>query len=320
MEFAPEAFLPIALSKDVAQSAVDKLGHGWRVTGVRPLAGGSKDVFEIAIADAAPVVLKVYGDRSAFGLPKEEYVAGLIGNRFGTPTPRWLLTDDSKVLLPRPFALITKLDGAPMNSRSGTPEADSLYRQMGAPLRSLRAVTLPSFGYIMSAGYLKAFDTNLGYMMAAFKVKFGDFAEQGGDPALIRRLQAQVEAGAGAMAGCGQAVLCHNDVHPGNFLVAQTGDGAWQVSGLIDWENAMAGDPLFDLAKALDQVKHDDPPGRDPLLEGYGDLGRNDAWAAIHVYRIYHKLEMRNWLVAKSGDVSAPGPANLLRDLEALAA
>lgn len=320
MEFAPETFVPIELSPDLAQAVIDKLGRGWRVTAVRPLAGGSKDVFEIGLADAAPVVLKVYGDRAGFGLPKEEYVSGLIGDRFATPTPCWLLTDESKALLPRRFALITKLDGAPMTSRSGTPEAAGLYRQMGAALRSLRAVTLPSFGYIMGAGYLKAFDSNLGYMTAAFKVKFRDFAEQGGDPALIRRLQTRVEAGAEAMAGCGQAVLCHNDIHPGNFLVAQDDDGAWRVSGLIDWENATAADPLFDLAKALDQIRHDDPPGRDPLLEGYGDLGRSDAQAAIQVYRIYHKLEMRNWLVAKDGDASAPGPDNLLRDLEELSA
>jgi aminoglycoside phosphotransferase (APT) family kinase protein len=319
MDFAPENFVSIELSPEVAQAVVDKLDRGWRVTAVRPLVGGSKDVFEIGIVDAAPVVLKVYGDRAGFGLPKEAYVAGLIGDRLEVPTPRWLLTDESKALLPRRFALITKLDGAPMTSRSGQPEADGLYRQMGAALRSLRAVTLPAFGYIMGAGYLKAFDSNLGYMTAAFNVKFRDFAEQGGDPDLIQRLQARIEGGSEAIAGCGQAVLCHNDIHPGNFLVAQGEDGAWRVSGLIDWENATAADLLFDLAKALDQIKHDDPPGRDPLLEGYGDLGRPDAWAAIEVYRIYHKLKMRNWLVAKGGDASAPGPANLLRDLEELA-
>jgi aminoglycoside phosphotransferase (APT) family kinase protein len=319
MEFGPETLASIGLTLEVAQAVIDRLDLGWRVTAVRPLAGGSKQVFEIALADTTSVVLKVYGDRAGFGLPKEAYVAGLIGDRLDVPTPRWLLTDETKALLPRRFALITKLDGAPMTSRSGTPEADDLYRQMGAGLRGLRNVTLPSFGYIMGAGYLKAFDTNLDYMTAAFKVKFRDFAEQDGDPALISRLQAQVEAGAEAMVGCGQAVLCHNDIHPGNFLVAQDAAGAWRVSGLIDWENATAADPLFDLAKALDQIRHDDPPGRAPLLEGYGDLGRADAQAAIHIYRIYHKLEMRNWLVAKSGDASAPGPANLLRDLEELA-
>jgi aminoglycoside phosphotransferase (APT) family kinase protein len=320
MEFGPEPLASIDLSVEVAQAVVDRLDRGWKAMAVRPLAGGSKDVFEIELADAAPVVLKVYGDRAGFGLPKEAYVAGLIGDRLQVPTHRWLLTDETKALLPRRFALISKLDGAPMTSRSGTPQADGLYRQMGAALQSLRAVTLPSFGYIMGAGYLKAFDTNLDYMTAAFRVKFRDFAAQGGDPALIDRLQAKVQAGADAVAGCGQAVLCHNDIHPGNFLVAQDAGGVWRVSGLIDWENATAADPLFDLAKALDQILHDDPPGRDPLLAGYGDLGRPDAWAAIQVYRIYHKLEMRNWLVAKDGDASAPGPVNLLRDLEELAA
>ncbi len=318
MEFKPEAFKPFALTADLAQAAVDRLGRGWRVMGVEPLAGGSKSVFAIALADAPDLILKTYGDEDTWRLQKEAHVAGLIGDRFPTPTPRWLATDETREVLPRRYALITRLDGAAMSTRYGAPEAAGLYRQMGAALRGLSAVTLPAFGYILGGDYLKAYDSNLGYMRAAFRVKFRDFAGQGGDSALIARLQARVEAAEDAMAGCSQAVLCHNDIHPGNFLVGEDEVGDWRVRGLIDWENATAADPLFDLAKALDQVGHDDLPGRAPLAEGYGPLERPGAAEAVFAYRIYHKLEMRNWLVAK-GVAPETGPAPLLADLEAMA-
>lgn len=315
MQFWPETLASVGLSADVAQTVVDKLGHGWRVLDVRPLAGGSKDVFEMKIEGRPSLVLKVYGDSLAWTLPKEAHVAGLIGERPDVPTPRWLLVDETKDLLPRRYAVITRLEGAAMTGRFGTLEADGLYRQIGGMLRSLHQVAMPAYGYILGDRLLKAFATNLDYMAAAFDAKFADFRQQGGDGALIERLAAQVAAGRRALAGCPGPVLCHNDIHPGNVLVAQDGVGAWRVSGLVDLENATSADPLFDLAKALDQTAFNDPAGRTPLLEGYGPLDRADADAAIFVYRIYHKLEMRNWLVAKGEAPASPGPAGLLRDL-----
>lgn len=316
MDFSPHPLAPFALSLEQAQMVVS--AFGWTAVAVWALPGVTKDVFEIALEDHSRVILKTYGDGMTWNLLKEAHVAGLIGDRFSTPTPRWLKADETKTILPCPYALITALEGAALTGRHHKPEAEELYRQLGAALKGLSNVTLPSFGYIVGDGYLRAYDNNLDYMTTAFKVKFRDFAELGGDPKLISQLKAQVAAGEQAMGRCSQAVLCHNDIHPGNVLAGQNEDGTWRITGLVDLENATGGDPLFDLAKALNQVTHDYLPGRDPLLEGYGSLGRADAWTAIKVYRIYHKLEMRNWLVAKGQDPASPGPANLLADLKAL--
>jgi len=42
--------------------------------------------------------------------------------------------------------------------------------------------------------------------------------------------------------------LVHNDLHPGNIRVVADVDGAWQVSGVVDWEMARGWLPERDLA------------------------------------------------------------------------
>lgn len=53
-----------------------------------------------------------------------------------------------------------------------------------------------------------------------------------------------------ALAGCHGAVLCHGDLHEGNVLAARS-EGTWQITGVIDVGGAIAGDPMFDLARTL---------------------------------------------------------------------
>jgi hygromycin-B 7''-O-kinase len=67
-------------------------------------------------------------------------------------------------------------------------------------------------------------------------------------------------------------VLCHNDVHEGNVLVAPAGDG-WRVTGFDEFAG---------------------------LLAGYGPLPA-DGLARIELYRLYHALELWDWF-AEIGD------------------
>lgn len=55
-----------------------------------------------------------------------------------------------------------------------------------------------------------------------------------------------VEARAGVFAANLAPAPCHNDFHEGNVLVDPA---TWRVTGFIDVENAIAADPLMDMAK-----------------------------------------------------------------------
>jgi aminoglycoside phosphotransferase (APT) family kinase protein len=47
----------------------------------------------------------------------------------------------------------------------------------------------------------------------------------------------------------------HNDLHAGNVL-AEIAEGGVRLSGVLDFEGALAGDPLMDVAKALYYLNH----------------------------------------------------------------
>jgi len=91
-------------------------------------------------------------------------------------------------------------------------------------------------------------------------------------------------------------------------------NGSLQLTGLIDFGNARAGDALFDLAKALFCCAHEDPRSREPVLAGYGEINHPDPEEALWLYTLFHRVVM--WCgLTRRGDTS-DGPAGLLRDLD----
>ncbi|WP_340646087.1 aminoglycoside phosphotransferase family protein [Phenylobacterium sp.] len=301
-----------------AQAVLDRLDAPLQALAVRRLAGGSKDVFEIDVPGQT-LVLKPYPPASAWASRKEAYVGGLIGRVLDAPVPLWLAVDESLAVLPHVYALITRLPGRTLLSRNGKPEAEGLYRQMGALLRTIHTIPMSRFGYILDAEtVVHAQLTNRDYLTKGFQAKFRDFRAHGGDAALAARMERLVGESGDLMDACHAPVLCHYDYHPGNLLADQSPDGEWRVSGLLDFENAMAGDPLYDLAKALDFSAHDDPASRAPLLEGYGAIERPHLAETLVIYRLYHKLEMWNFFQALGKARDASGAAGLLRDLDEL--
>jgi len=123
-----------------------------------------------------------------------------------------------------------------------------------------------------------------------------EYAEHGGDAALATAIEAKVARQTELFGACRHAVLCHNAIHEGNVLVAEDG-GEWQVSGLIDVENAIAADPLMDLAKTDYYSVHDDQDKREALCDGYGMLPAD--WSEwVGLYRLYHALELWDWFAS----------------------
>jgi aminoglycoside phosphotransferase (APT) family kinase protein len=87
-------------------------------------------------------------------------------------------------------------------------------------------------------------------------------------------------------------VLCHNDLHAGNLL-AETANGAVQLTGVLDFEGALAGDPLFDVAKAMFYLRDEE---KRALLSGYGDTQRLHWRETLDLYHLYFVLELWCWM------------------------
>ncbi len=90
------------------------------------------------------------------------------------------------------------------------------------------------------------------------------------------------------------APSCILKVYPASLLVAPR--GKLRLSGIVDFENATACDPLMDIAKALYYFTPQDAPKRAGLLAGYGAIARPDWQDTVDLYRLHCTLELWCWM------------------------
>jgi aminoglycoside phosphotransferase (APT) family kinase protein len=249
------------------------------VQDAKPLPGGEvHSVYELWDGTGDSYVLKVYRPELAGKREKEILLCALVRERTGVPAP------DVVPVEPRAAAM-SRLPGVALRllALEGS-ELEAVWRQAGRLLRELHTIEFERFGYIETGVTVPA-DTNLEYMRRRIAGKIAQ-----GPPALRESLARHFAQREQAFAGCEQAVLCHNDAHDANLLVE---DG--RITGLVDWENAVAADPILDLAKAHAFSDGASEATLAALVEGYGPL-RPDWRQAFDLYVLDHLLELWVWL------------------------
>lgn len=299
------------LSLRAAQRILDDALPGFEVTDVLARTGGEVNaVYEVRGAgDAGPVVIKVYRQRDRAEpwlskLAKEVYVYRLLARRGVEAVPRILHAEpDGVPALPSAFAVMTMLDGQPLSTVDGRV-ADDVYQQMGRLLAEIHRIPAARWGYV-TTGVIDSRSTNTAYVLGQFAAKLRRHADLGGDAVLGDAIERQVARQADLLAGCQLPVLCHNDFHDGNVMVARAGDG-WRVTGYVDVENAVAADPLLDLARTDYYALRHDGAKRSAFLRGYGPLPP-DGPARMALYRLHHALEFWNWSASHDKRDLLPG-------------
>ncbi|WP_113703492.1 MFS transporter, partial [Nonomuraea lactucae] len=294
--FAKALTMPLSAAK-----ASELLGEP--VDGVLPRTGGEiSAVYEVS-GGGRELIFKLYPGLFTDRMRKERHVYDLLSGS-GAPAPTVVRADDSKRDLPHAYLVMTKVPGRPLSQVSAGLDEETverLYRDMGRVLRAIHGVELPAFGPLDGPQE----PTNLAYVGGQLELKVARFAGFGGDPALHAALAERVRADRHLLARCTTPVLLHHDFHERNVMVAEQA-GRWRLTGVIDVENALGGDPLMDLARTDYFAVRGDPVRRRALLEGYGTLP--DDWAErLAFYRLYHALDQWHWL-ATIGEVSALEP------------
>lgn len=267
------------------------------VEGINPLAGGeNSQVFEVRCSGPdRSLVLKVYSEGLRWKMAKEVFVFGLL-ERTALPAPRVLKADDSGSLLTSAFLVMTKLPGALLGSTPlAQDDVEHVYADLGRALRAMHDITFETFGYLTTE-VLDPHPTNAHYMEFQFARKLREFTDLGGDPSIREAAERAVASSSSLFAQCERAVLCHDDLHEGNVLV-EARDGGWIVGGVLDVENAVAADPLLDLAKTDYYAVRGDIVKRRGLLAGYGPLP-DDAEEIVRLYRLYHAVELWDWFAS----------------------
>jgi len=287
------------------------------VQSVAPLAGGEINaVFEITcVKPLTKLVLKIYADTCHWKMEKEVFVYGLLEDRPGVSAPTVLVMDASKTLWPQNYTIMTKLDGVMLREAADAMSAEqlcSVYREMGLMLKQVHQVRFDAFGYI-GTRVIEPKISNADYMQYQFDKKLDEFQRLGGDPVIRRDVRSYLDANTFLFGSCLSPSLCHNDFHDANVMVSrETG----RLVGILDVENAVAGDPLLDIAKTAIYPSQGNGPKLESLLEGYGEFPP-DGKARLRMYQLYHSLELWDWMMTR--DPSTPWLPAIAEDIRRLA-
>jgi aminoglycoside phosphotransferase (APT) family kinase protein len=206
------------------------------------------------------------------------------------PVPQVLLADWSRMHLPGDAVVVTHLDGVPRAEAQLEPDASArAQRGMGGVLAGLHAIVGAEFGYpgrpsLQAATWRAAFTALVETLLADARHWSVDVPADEVRAALARH--------AGALDDVAVPALVHTDLWPGNvFVDPATGE----LTGVIDTERALFGDPLVDLVGM-------DPFGRAEddaaVVAGYAQVGgpldvtSPSATARLGLYRLWLALVM----------------------------
>jgi aminoglycoside phosphotransferase (APT) family kinase protein len=191
-----------------------------------------------------------------------EYLAYQSFHPLGVPTPEPLVLDEDGGVLERPFFLMSRIDGgkaaSPFTIEPYVPYQAEIGEQFFSILGKIAAAdpaTLPISQAARTPTPETCWSTELDHWEREL-----DKDELHPNPigrAAIRRLRRRPPAPAQKLS------VVHGDYRSGNFMH----DGEGRILAILDWEMAHIGDPLEDLAWAIDPLwSHFDPTRVSGLL------------------------------------------------------
>jgi aminoglycoside phosphotransferase (APT) family kinase protein len=206
--------------------------------------------FRIRLTDGREVVLKVSPDPQVPLLTYERDImraeAEFFRSAVGVPVPEVLCADFDRKVIDGDFIVMSAIEGVTWHSRDeqlGDDAKAELKRQLGGIAAHLHRVAQPQgrFGYpavpeLSALTWPDAFAAMLGAIL--------DDADRFNAPMPLPTadLRDVAQRHADALAAVTTPVLLHFDLWPGNVMI----DGSSCISGLIDGERMIWGDPLME--------------------------------------------------------------------------
>jgi aminoglycoside phosphotransferase (APT) family kinase protein len=199
--------------------------------------------------------------------------------------------DDSRTLLDRDYLLMERLPGQPLTDAPLAGEQlEKVFEQVGRYLRQMHALTADRYGYLGAhhpmppqPTWVKAFTVMWNKLLDDI-VACGGYTTEEAD-ALRRLLDVYRPHFDRPVA----ASLLHMDVWSQNILV----DKAGRVTGLVDLDRALWGDPEIEFA-VLDYCGISKPG----FWQGYG-LPRDTSYSAQIRARFYLLYELQKYIVIR---------------------
>jgi len=247
---------PVVSEEDIARIVAEGLGAA--VAGAEPLRGGTfAVVWRAELDDGRRVVVKVGPPASARLLryekgviPAEAEYYRLIRSR----APAVPVPDVLAVSAEPAWVVASMLPGTPLAERD-SPRARE---QLGAALRTVHAITGPRYGYTGDRPSAADWPTAFAAMIDDIEADAADWNVP------LPPLAAVVAQYRDVLAAVDRPALLHFDLWDGNVLAGP--DGA--LTGLVDGERYLFGDPLLDFVSPALLHRIEDQPDH-PFLAGY---------------------------------------------------
>jgi aminoglycoside phosphotransferase (APT) family kinase protein len=223
---------------------------------------------------------------------QEPRLHALIRERTDMPVPAVLTHDFSHAGLDRDYLLMERLPGTPISRLGGlTPDVlDELLRQVGRCLREVHRITGDCYGYV---GDHRPMEPQPDWP-SAFHVMWHTLLDDiercaGYTPDEATRMRRLLDRNAEVFDRPVPASLLHMDVWAENILADDSG----RLTGLIDWDRALWGDPEIEFA-VLDYCGISEAP----FWEGYGAV--RDRSPEAETRRIFYLLyEVQKYIVIR---------------------
>jgi len=234
-------------------------------------------------------------------MAQEPEVHQLVREETSVPVPEILAFDTSRSVLPRNFILMRRLPGLALSEAGpGRGTLGDVYRQVGRHLAQIHGIVRDRYGYL---GAHRPMEPQSSWP-AAFEVMWENLVEDirrcGGYSAEEARLvRLALHSNLAAFDYPGPARLLHMDVWAQNILV----DAAGRVTGLIDLDRALWGDPEVEFA-VLDYCGVSVPE----FWAGYG-RARPAGPAAGRRQLFYYLYEIQKYIVIERLRRSNPARA-----------
>lgn len=272
----------------------------------KPIPTGKFNTSYYVQADDTELVLRIAPDRNAVFLfyerdmmRQEPGIHMLLLEKTTVPVARILAYDDSQTIIDRNFLIMERLPGTPL-SDGPCGDVAAVLRQVGESLAQSHRLTADQYGYLGEHRPMPPQPTWIEAFLCMWRKLIEDVQATGHySEEESSQMLALLDHFLPVFDRNPPASLLHMDVWGQNILV----DGSSRLTGLLDWDRALWGDPEIEFA-VLDYCGISEPA----FWEGYGTPRDQSREAAIRnlFYLLY---EVQKYIVIRHGRSKDPAAA-----------
>lgn len=226
-----------ALNKKVVTTS--ELSDGWANT-----------AYSITLNDGDTVILKVAPIKGTKMMRYEQNIMRAevetlrLVEQADLPVPKVFVYDDSCTLIGSEYFLMERLQGNPFNKIKdslSTHEVHAIQKKLGSYSRSINKIKGKHYGYYANPASWRS------TWSEAFEQMIMDVLADGKDaevklPVTYRELEENIRLNLDCLSIVEEPSLVHWDLWDGNIFIGEDR----QISGIIDFERALWGDPLME--------------------------------------------------------------------------